>query len=806
MPEQSELNPGPQPRSNLYGLQAGTLVAERYRIERPLSRGGMGAVYEATQLGLDRAVAIKVLLPMFASDSLMIERFRREARAAASLRHPNIIQIYDYGLTEYGPYIVMEFVRGEDLRRLLQFGPVAPERAAQMMEQICSAVAAAHEAGIIHRDLKPDNILIEEQSGSLMVKVLDFGIAKLLALPEAMGEDETQASLTGQTIIGSPHYMSPEQCLGSELDARSDVYSLGVTLYEMLAGTVPFPKVSSIAALAQRINTQPQPLRDVQPGLSPALEEVVMKALAREPERRYSTATELARALREALSGGDESEIQMTLELTDPFQTSMGHISPGPPQAIAPVLPSGTLSRRFRLAILPLRNLMADPEIEYLGFALADSVITQLSCLKSLIVRPSSSVEPYRHRTADPRVVGRELQVETILSGSYIRSGDNFRVNAQLIDVGRNEVLWQERIDLKFDNVIELQDRICDELIRGMRLSLTTGEQEALKQDGPTNPVAYELYLRALAAPQNAEGHRQAIPLLEASVQLDANYAPAWAALAGRYINARHYLRDETMLPKAENAISRALAITPNSPAAIFCRILYHAELGDVRQAFADCRRLLQVAPNSEYAYQAMGHAYDYAGLTDVALTLFRRAVEINPTTYPYIIGVMLYQKGDYGEARREFEKHAGSCPEVSFWLGVLDLLDGEREKSIAHFESIVAGECGETKMRALGFAMLCAIKGEREESRRTLQAILDSGAQMAGYSYYVMAPIYSLLGDFEDCFRMLRDAMRTGYGNFSFLMSDPLLEAARQSPGFAAVAAEMQQLQTQLQLMLMAE
>ncbi len=807
MTEHAELNSEKPPRSGFYALQSGTVLAERYRIERSLSRGGMGAVYEATQLGLERAVAVKVLLPKFSSDSRMMERFRREAQSAASLRHPNIIQIYDYGISEYGPYIVMELLRGASLRQLLKGGPLAPELAVQIIEQACSAVAAAHEAGIIHRDLKPDNILIEESTdGRTVVKVLDFGIAKLLAAAAAEPGETDEPKLTGATAIGSPHYMSPEQCLGAELDARADIYSLGVTAYELFTGSVPFANLSSVAVLVQQVNTQPPRLRELEPGVSSAIETVVMRALAKEPQQRYATATELAQELRSALDDADYHATQLTMEAVsvndDPFQTSH---TPNLSQSLLSPSGSSLLNRRSRLAILPLRNLMADPAIEYLGYALADSVITQLSCLKSLIVRPSSSVERYRNQAADPRIVGRELQVDTILSGSYIKAGDNFRVNAQLIDVRRNEVLWQGRIDLKFDNVIELQDRICDELIHGLRLSLTTDEMQALKKDEPSNPIAYELYLRALAESPNTEGHKTALDLLQASVKLDAAYAPAWAALGGRYLNARHYLSDETMMAKAAGAISKALEINPSSPAAIFWRICSAAERGDVRSAITDCKRLLKVAPNSEYAYQAMGHAYDYAGMPDIALTLFRKAVEINPTTFPYILGVMHYQKGDYAAARREFEKRLGTCPEIHFWLGALDLIDGNQESAIAQFEAILA-EPEASKMRAMTYAMLCAVKGEKEEAQRTLQAILESGVQLAGYSFYVLAPIYAQLGDLPNCFRMLREAIRTGYGNYPFLMCDPLLESARKAEGFGEVAAEMQKLQSQLQLLLVAQ
>ena len=325
---------------------------------------------------------------------------------------------------------------------------------------------------------------------------------------------------------------------------------------------------------------------------------------------------------------------------------------------------TGTIRRR--LAILPLRNLAGD-SVD-LGFALADSVITQLAPLKSLIVRPSSAVEKYRNQVVEPRAIGRELQVDTILSGSYLKAADMFRVNVQLVDVSRNEILWQERIDLKFDNVIALQDKICEELIRGLRLNVTTGEQEAIKHDGACNPMAYEFYLRGLAFGDTPNDRRQAIGMLEASVGLDQSYAPAWAALAGCYINARVILRDETMLDKAEAAARKALEINSQLPSAFFWLAVYYGEKGD-KNALIICKQLLQAAPNSEYAYQAMGHAYDYAGLPEIALTLFRKAAEINPVAYPHMLGFLQYQKGDYAGARRELEACSAPFPKnISGW------------------------------------------------------------------------------------------------------------------------------------------
>lgn len=784
------------PRETWFGMQAGALLADRYRIERLISRGGMGAVFEATQLGLDRAVAVKLLLPALSRDEKVQERFRREARSVAQLRHPHIIQIYDYGISEHGPYIVMEFVRGESLREMLRRAPLELPTALAIMEQVCSALAVAHAAGTIHRDLKPDNILIESlAAGHLAAKVLDFGIAKI----RQAQTEEAETSLTGANIIGSPAYMSPEQGLGQELDERSDIYSLGIVLYEMLTQAAPFAKSTPGTMLMHHVNTTPRPLRELRPDISQAVAQVVMRALAKDPEQRFGSASEFAQALRLAYEDADAYETRFgatsTLEMQDRFATTTT------PRATGAVT-SVTGTQRRRLAILPLRNLTGDAEIEFLGFALADSVITQLAPLKSLIVRPSSAIERYRNQVADPRTIGRELQVETILSGSYLKAGNSFRVNVQLIDVLQNEILWQERIDSQFENVIALQDKICEELIRGLRLKVSENEQEAIRRDEAHNPIAYELYLRGLAWGTSAEEHKNAIAVLRASVNLEPSYAPAWAALAGRYINARGYQRDEAMFEKAEAAARRALEINPQLPAALFWLAVYHGEKGELQEALVACKQLLKVAPNSEYAYQAMGHAYDYAGLPDIALTLFRKAAEINPTTYPYMFGFVLYQKGLFAEARRELSMKREGTKEMAYWLAVIDYVEGNRDAAAQRLADLLRDE-DEGWFNCIITALLCAIQGERERGQQALNEILTAGQQLGGYYFFMMAEIYAQLGDLAMSLEMVRGAIKTGYANYPFLMADPLLAPVRETEGFTEVAQAMQTLQTQLQLML---
>ncbi|MBO0726196.1 MAG: protein kinase [Blastocatellia bacterium] len=782
-----------------YGMQSGALLAGRYRIERLISRGGMGAVFEATQLGLDRAVAVKLLLPALSRDENAQERFRREARSAASLRHPNIIQIYDYGISDHGPYIVMELARGRSLRQLLNQGAPPIELSVELMGQICSALAAAHSATIIHRDLKPDNIMIEEQAdGQILAKVLDFGIAKM----RETQPDEEGVNLTGASIIGSPAYMSPEQSLGKTLDARSDIYSLGIVLYEMLSGSTPFGKATPGALMTHQINTPPPSLTTAHPEISAALESVVMKALAKDREARFTSAKQFAQSLRKAFDDPEAFAAEYDIGFASDASTSGFTTEWMTAGQDLPATGSLTGTHRRRLAILPLRNLAGEAEIDFLGFALADSVITQLAPLKSLIVRPSSAVERYRNQVVEPRAIGRELQVDTILSGSYLKAADMFRVSVQLVDVLRNEILWQERIDLKFDNVITLQDKICEELIRGLRLKVTSGEQEAIKHDGARNPMAYEFYLRGLAFGDTTSERRQAIEMLEVSVGLDPSYAPAWAALAGRYINARVTLRDETMLDKAEEAARKALEINSQLPAAFFWLAVYYGEKGDLKNALVICKQLLQVAPNSEYAYQAMGHAYDYAGLPDIALTLFRKAAEINPMAYPYMLGLLQYQKSNYAEARRELEACHDTIPEKQFWLAATDICEGKDKDAIRRLDAMgSSGGAGLFYLQAR--ALMLALNGQRDAGKQILSEALSSPLQLNGYHYFISAEVCAQLGEVESAVEMLWGAVEAGFGNYPFLMSDPLLGPARSAESFTEVAMAMKKVQTRLQLLL---
>ncbi|HEY6402283.1 MAG TPA: tetratricopeptide repeat protein, partial [Blastocatellia bacterium] len=363
-------------------------------------------------------------------------------------------------------------------------------------------------------------------------------------------------------------------------------------------------------------------------------------------------------------------------------------------------------------------------------------------------------------------------------------------------------ILWQERIDLKFDNVIALQDKICEELIRGLRLKVTTGEQEAIKHDEARNPMAYEFYLRGLAFGDTTSERRQAVEMLEVSVGLDPSYAPAWAALAGRYINARVNLRDETMLEKAEAAARKALEINPQLPAAFFWLAFYYGQKGDLKNALAVCKQLLQVAPNSEYAYQAMGHAYDYAGLPEIALTLFRKAAEINPVTHPHMLGFLQYQKGNYAEARREFEACSDAIPEKHFWLAATDICEGKDKDAISRLESMVAG--GSTDLFFLqARALMLAINGQRDAGKQILSEALSAPLQLSAYHYYISAEVCAQLGEVESAVEMLWGAVEAGYGNYPFLMSDPLLGPAHSAESFTEVAAAMRKVQTRLQLML---
>ncbi|MGA7294955.1 MAG: serine/threonine-protein kinase, partial [Terriglobales bacterium] len=508
-----------------------------YKIISRLGAGGMGEVYLAEDLHLKRKVALKMLAPELTFDERGLRRFEQEAYAASALNHPNILTIYEFGQADGTHFIASEFVDGATLRQKIKSSKLELNLAIDFVLQIAGALAAAHNSGIVHRDIKPENVIVRTDG---IVKVLDFGIAKLSENKlgeKKLAETARRSGLTATSsisepgmVMGTARYMSPEQARGADVDARSDIFSLGSVFYELVTGKSAFEGATASDVIAEILKTEPPAPTELSPDLPDEVERIIGKALRKDRETRYQSVKDLLIDLQDFKK---ESEFQAKLQRSArPVHAKTGWSSttprrpfPAPPPS---VLPSVLRNRRLwsvaalllavlvvgyfyiaksrapnparprTLAVLPFRNLKPDPATDFLGFSLADEIITKLGYVSALIVRPSSSIDKYRNQIIDPKQVARDLKVDTLLTGSFLKDGDDLRINAQLIDVKPDKILWRDSIDLKYDKLLTVQDRVAQQIIKELELNLSPAEAANLKPAKPISNVAYEYYLRGI--------------------------------------------------------------------------------------------------------------------------------------------------------------------------------------------------------------------------------------------------------------------------------------------------------------------
>src|SRR5436853_6533632 len=533
-----------------------------YRVLKEIGKGGMGVVDKAEDTKLHRIVAIKALAADLIGDEKARARFMREARAASAIDHPNICTVYEVNEAEGSLFFVMQYVEGRTLKTAVTAGPLAVDTALEYMLEITEALAAAHARGIVHRDIKSSNIMINERG---QIKVLDFGLAKVLRPSASYSSSDAQVSVE-LTQLGSPFgtasYMSPEQARGERADMRSDIFSLGVVFYEMLTGRLPFKGKTSVDVMHAVMHDEPSPVE----GVPPQLQQIVTKTLAKDPNARYQSAerlledlralvrsyyadqgvprdkTALRQAAKPPVQGGIFNRMASWMQRTfnnapappAKDESSAGTSSPTPDPS-----PSMWQSRdKKAVAILPFKNMSGSPENDFYGFSLADSVITELAQLHDLIVRPSSYIAPYQNRDVDPRAVGAQLAVDHVLIGGYVKSGDRFRLTPQLVDTASGEIIWSEKIDVESKDIITIQDTISRQIVEGLRVKTSTKEQERLVKTPTENAEAYENYLKGRTLlykfiTQTLDIHDldNSVALFARAVELDANFALAYSGL-----------------------------------------------------------------------------------------------------------------------------------------------------------------------------------------------------------------------------------------------------------------------------------
>src|SRR5256712_5064441 len=668
-----------------------------YKITAKLGAGGQGTVYKATDTRLGRNVVVKVLPAELTAKETNLKRFDREARLASALDHPNICTIFDLGEAQGSHYIAMQYVEGRNVRQLVNGRPLELESALRIAIQVTDALAVAHARGIIHRDIKSGNVMVTDSG---QVKILDFGLAKLLDESEAAGSGIHQTELTEVGVpYGTATYAAPEQARGDRVDARADIFSSGVLLYEMLTGTWPFRGKSTVDVRHAVIHDQPKTLVEMRPGATPVrLQQILDKALSKEPRDRYQKIDELRDELRKVLhdvaSGAkfEEAAAPKHLGGSTPVGRAMRWLrklsgaketATSSPQFTSRPLTDAqerslttTIADREKksLAVLPFKNLNNDPASTFYEFALADAVITELARIRSLVVRPSSVMSKYQGQPADASDVGRELNVDAVLSAGFIHVGERFRVNAQLLEVESGEIIWSDRVDASADDIIAVQDEITSRIVDGLRLELSPDEQAGLAQPATVNAEAYEEYLRGrdrfarfIFRTVAAEDCDAAIRHFTRAIELDSEFGLAYDGLCACYVNRVFKgLGGAEDFERAEGAFNRALAIDPNIIEARMLMVFVRLWRGQKQKAREEVARMRREAPNEAVVHFVKATLHRLDGEYDRALRSYDRLVHLDPASFvvvSYNRALIFLYEGKFEDAQRELDPAASVEP-----------------------------------------------------------------------------------------------------------------------------------------------
>ena len=794
-------------------IAAGTLFG-RYEIRSPLGAGGMGKIYLAWDTQLERTVALKILPADVAFDQRRMRRFIQEAKAASALNHPNILTIYEIGQAGSAHFIATEFIDGETLRTSLasstrmEFG-----RVLDIANQVASAVAAAHATGIVHRDIKPENIMLRRDG---YVKVLDFGLAKLTAKSSARPTVDSDASTLIDTkpgvVIGTAQYMSPEQARGLALDARTDIFSIGVVLYEMVAGRRPFEGPTISDMIVSILERQPPTLATYQREIPEALEWIVSKALRKDREERYQTAKDLAidlRRLKQSL------EIDAELERSKHSRSGGGAASAdkrraaaetvkGPAQlsdlsrTVTPVMKRRSRKAIDSLAILPLVNASGDPNAEYLSDGITESIINSLSQIPKLRVMARSSVFRYKGREVDPQTVGRELGVRAVLTGRALQLGDSIVIGTELVDAADGSQLWGEQYRRNFSDIFALQEEISREISEKLRLKLTVDEKKRLTKRYTENTEAYHLYLKGRYYENkffNEAAIRRAIEYFQQAIDCNPTYALAYAGLADCYIRLSHtnVTPSKDGFAKARAAVMKALEIDDTIAEA-------HISLAKIKSTFdwdfpaaeEEFKRAIEINPNYATAHHSYGRHLMMMGRFDQAAVEIRRASELDPLSLIINadLSAPLFFAQQYDRAIESLRKTLEMDPNFAlahFRLGLAYEFKGMYEEAIAEYQMAMelSGSSADNPAMSAVLAHVYAASGKEHQARDILNRLKEQ-SQRSYVSPCDIAEVHAALGEEDQAFEWLEKAYDARSSDLRFLkVSQSFTDSLRLDPRF---------------------
>jgi eukaryotic-like serine/threonine-protein kinase len=820
-----------------------------YRIISKLGAGGMGEVYLAQDTKLDRKVALKILPAEAAADQKRMRRFTLEAKAASALNHPNILTIYEIEQIGSTNFIATEFIEGRSLRERMKGTPLALSEILDIAIQVASALSAAHDAGIIHRDIKPDNVMMRHDA---IVKVLDFGLAKLSARKtsnafavDTEGPTRTKVITDPGIVLGTVNYMSPEQARGINVDARTDIFSLGVLIYEMFAGRLPFEGATGSEILAAIINDkEPPPLARFARDIPREIERIISKALRKNREERYQTIRDLLIDLKDfrrdfdlqaqlertaapdPLAGG-ESAAKQTVDGIDIANTAVVRSSATPTGTSSAEYLVRLFTRHRRtgfavgavvlllvsalayyftrsggtaidsIAVLPLINANNDPDTEYLADGISESLINSLSQLPGLRVVPRSTVFRFKGQQLDPQELGRQLNVAALFTGRIAQRGDALTIQAELIDVSRDAQMWGAQYNRKLSDAQAVQIEISKEIAARLRLRLTGEDQHQLTKNYTTQSEAYQEYLRGRHTARNHISERhdyEAIAHYNRAVSIDPNFAPAYAGLADTYaaLSSRYQAPSE-MMPKAKDAVLKALALDPSlAEAHLSLAFIRWWDDWDYRAADQEFKRAIELNPNEPMSYYSYTNFLARMGRFDEAAAMVNRGAELDPDA----------PDSDFPRRRiyfysRQYDKLAEVCrksldrdqgdTDARMQLGLAYSLLGSHDSAITELRRAAAED--PATLGILGYAY--GVAGRRDEALKALAELQAQSARRYVQPYEV-ARVHVGLGDKERAFEWLEKAYAGRSDFLTRLKHDPTFDSLRDDSRFAELLRRM--------------